>query len=444
MRFPRNIRHLSSAQVILLGFLFLILTGTALLMLPISTRQIGGASFTEALFTATSASCVTGLVVHDTALYWSGFGQAVILLLLQVGGMGIVTVAIAIVMLSGRKIGLMQRSTLQEAIAAPQVGGIVRLTGFILRITLIIETAGAVLLATVFCPEYGFWAGLWRAVFHSVSAFCNAGFDLMGTKEAYSSLTSYAAQPVVNLAVMGLIVAGGLGFLTLEDFRTHRHHFRQYRLQTKIVLSVTAFLIVMSAVYFFFCEFSELKTGERIWASLFQAVTPRTAGFNTEDLTTLSETGRIVTIVLMLIGGSPGSTAGGMKTTTAAVLLLSAAAAFRKREDAQCFGRRLPPETVRNAGACLLMYLTLFMVGGLLISAREGLPVLDCLFEAASAIGTVGLSLGMTPGLSLFSRLILIALMFVGRVGGLTLVFATFTGSHASGAKLPLEKITVG
>lgn len=437
-------RHLSPSQIILLGFFILILVGSLLLMLPVATRHPGGASFSDALFTATSAACVTGLVVQDTATYWSSFGQVVILALIQVGGMGVITFAVTITMISGRKIGLMQRSTLQEAISAPQMGGIVRLTNFVLKTVVVIELTGAVLMAPTFCREFGVPHGLWYSVFHSVSAFCNAGFDLMGSRQAFSSLTFFAQSPVINLTIMALIVTGGIGFLTWDDIRSNGYHLKHYRMQSKVILSVTGFLIAAAAVFYFFHEYSAFPLGERIWVSLFQAITPRTAGFNTTDLGTLSETGRIVTILLMLIGGSPGSTAGGMKTTTVAVLIFSAAAAFRRREDAQCFGRRISPVAVRNAMAVMLMYLTAFLVGGILIGEMDGIPVLTCLFEAASAIGTVGLTLGITPDLSLFSQGILVALMFFGRVGGLTLVFATFTGTHPCGAKLPQEKITVG
>ncbi len=440
----RKQKRITTFQTILLGFLLLILTGSLLLMLPIATRQDGRASLPDALFTAASAACVTGLVVQDTATYWSAFGQGVILMLIQIGGMGVVTFAVAIAMLSGRKIGLMQRSTLQEAISAPKVGGIVRLTGFIIRAVFLIEFVGAAAMAPVFCKTVGFPKGLWYALFHSVSAFCNAGFDLMGIQAPYSSLTSFATQPVINITIMALIIVGGIGFLTWEDVCTHGVHLKAYRMQSKVVFSATAILIASSVAFFYFHEFAYLDRTERVWAALFQAVTPRTAGFNTASLNTLSENGRVVTILLMLIGGSPGSTAGGMKTTTAAVLIFSATAAFHRREDAQCFGRRIPPEVIRNAAACALMYLTLFLFGGLIISELEGLPVLDCLFESASAIGTVGLTVGITPTLSRLSRGILIALMFFGRVGGLTMVFAAFAGTNTGGAKLPIEKITVG
>ncbi len=436
-------RKLSSSQIILFGFAGVILVGTLLLMLPFSTSSGTRTSFWDALFTSTSAVCVTGLVVVATATYWSAFGQAVILLLIQIGGMGVVTVAAAIAMASGRKISLMQRSTMQDAISAPQVGGIVRFTGFILKGIFLFELLGALVLMTVFIPEYG-WKGIWMAVFHSISAFCNAGFDLMGANAPYSSLTAYAVHPVVNVTIMLLIVIGGIGFLTWQDICQNGFHIKRYRMQSKVILATTGILLLVPAVYFFFFEFSAEPMDRRLLLSLFQSVTPRTAGFNTADLTAFSETGQVLTIGLMLIGGSPGSTAGGMKTTTAAVLIACAVAVFRRRENGRYFGRRIADETVKNAVSVFLMYISLFLLGGMIISRVENLPILTSLFETASAIGTVGLTLGITPSLCLVSKLILISLMFLGRVGGLTLIFATLSANKNTLSKLPLEKITVG
>lgn len=434
----------SPFRIIIFGFLLVILNGSFLLMLPVSTRAGISTPFLDALFTSTSAVCVTGLVLHDTATYWSMFGQLVIILLIQIGGLGVVTVAGAFAILSGRKIGLMQRSTMREAIAAPNVGGIVRLTEFILKTALVVELLGAMLLFPVFCGEFGYIKGAWYALFHSISAFCNAGFDLMGIKAPFSSLMDYASQPVVSIVIAALIVVGGIGFLTWEDIRTNRLKLHKYRMQSKVILTVTGALILLPATYFFLFEFGAAPAGERILLSIFQAITPRTAGFNTADLTAMSETGQAVIIMLMLIGGSPGSTAGGMKTTTLAVLLSSALAVFRRREDPHFFNRRVPNETVTQAATIMMMYLILFLAGGLIISRLENLPVLTCLFETASAIGTVGLSLGITPQLSWISQLILIVLMYFGRVGGLTLIFAAISNIQGSSARLPQERITVG
>lgn len=437
-------RNITSFQVIILGFFSIIMIGSLLLMLPAATQDGAGANFPDALFTATSAVCVTGLVVHDTATYWSVFGQGVILLLIQIGGMGVVTVAVAIVAISGRKIGLMQRSVMQESISAHHVGGIVRMTRFILKTSILIEMTGAVFLMPVFCKDFGFVKGIWYSVFHSISAFCNAGFDLIGIREPFSSLTSYTTNPIVNGTVMALIVIGGIGFLTWEDIKNQKWHWKKYRMQSKVVLSVTAGLIIVPAAWLFFCEFKEMPLSERIWSSLFQSVTMRTAGFNTADLTMLSETGLMAMIVLMLIGGSPGSTAGGMKTTTAAVMCSNALAVFRKRESAHFYGRRIPEEAVQVAATVFMMYVVLSLSGGMAISYIEDIPLLSALFETSSAIGTVGLTLGVTLKLRGISRAILIGLMFFGRVGGLTIIFAAVSERKKNVSELPQEKITVG
>ena len=441
--------RVSPARVIILGFLLLILLGTALLMLPFSTKARGGASFSDALFTATYATCVTGLVVRDTASCWSGFGQLVILLLIQVGGMGVVTMAVAIFIFSGKRIGLKQRWVMQESISAPQVGGIVRMTGFILKTAFAMEGIGAAILALRFCPRFGLWRGLWYSVFHSVSAFCNAGFDLMGEEAPFSSLTGYTGDPVVNLTVVLLVVVGGLGFMTWQDIAAHRLCFQAYRLQSKLILVTTAGLLTFGFLFFLLYEFrlpqwDGLSLGEKVLAALFQSVTPRTAGFNTVELGQLSETGRLLTSLLMLTGGSPGSTAGGFKTTTLAVLILSAAAVFQRQRSARCFGRRVQEPALQSACAIFLLYISLFLTGGMLICCMDHVPLMDSLFEAASAIGTVGLSLGGTARFSLASRMILVFLMYFGRVGGLTMIYAFTAGNGTSVSQFPQEPVTVG
>lgn len=435
---------LTSAQIIILGFAAVILIGSLLLMLPFATKGPGSATFLEALFTATSATCVTGLIVQDTATYWTLFGQLVLITLIQIGGLGVVTVASAIAMKSGKKIGLMHRSTMQESISAPQVGGIVRLTAFILKMTLLFEATGAVCMATVFIPQFGFLKGIWYSIFHSISAFCNAGFDLMGVSAPYSSLTAFSDNFVINLTIILLIIIGGIGFLTWEDVVTKKLKFSRYRMQSKVILSVSAILIAVPAIYFYFGEFAHIQGTERLLSALFQSVTTRTAGFNTVDLTKLSETGILVMSILMLIGGSPGSTAGGMKTTTVAVLLGNCISVFRRGEDVHFYGRRIPEQTIQNAAAIIMMYLVLCIGGAMVISKIENLPMMTCLFETASAVGTVGLTLGITPELGTVSRLILILLMYLGRVGGLTVIFATVSGTKSGSAKYPQEKMTVG
>ncbi len=437
-------KHLTSFQLIILGFAGVILFGTVLLMLPFSTLDKVTTPFHDALFTATSAVCVTGLVVKDTGSYWSMAGQAIILALIQIGGLGVVTVAASVSLLSGRKISLMQRSTMQDAISAPKVGGIVRLTRFILKGTFLIEAAGVLLLLPVFLPDYG-GKGIWMSVFHSISAFCNAGFDILGTADnPFPSLTGYSGNALVNVGIMLLIIVGGIGFLTWDDIYTNKLNFKRYRMQSKIILMTTAGLILFPAFFFFACDLKTLSAGKRLLAAVFQSVTTRTAGFNTIDISKMSEASKAVMILLMLVGGSPGSTAGGMKTTTFTVLILNAIATFRSQENAGAFGRRLECHVIKNAATIAMLYFTLFFCGGIAISVYEDLPLLDCLYEAASAVGTVGLTLGITPGLHVFSQNVLIILMYLGRVGGLTLIYAVFSGRNKGNAKLPLEKITVG
>lgn len=437
-------KRLSSFQIILLGFAGVILLGALLLMLPISSAERVVTPFNEALFTSTSAVCVTGLVVKDTGSYWSAFGQAVIITLIQIGGLGVVTIAASFSMLAGRRISLMQRSTMQDAISAPKVGGIVKLTKFIITGTFIIEAVGAVSMMPVFCKNFGA-KGIWMSVFHSVSAFCNAGFDILGTEgNQFCSLTPYTSNPVINITVMLLIVIGGIGFLTWDDICNNKFKIKKYSMQSKIILLTSLILILLPAIYFFIFDYSDYSIGNRLLASLFQSITTRTAGFNTTDLTKLTRPSQAIMIFLMLVGGSPGSTAGGLKTTTMAVLILNAFACFKRKENVCAFGRRIDDSVIKNAATIVMMYITLFFIGGVSICTIEKLPLVASLFETASAIGTVGLTLGITPKLSLASQIILIILMYLGRVGGLTLIYATLSVKKQINAKLPLDKITVG
>lgn len=437
-------KKISSFQKIILGFAGLIFLGALLLMLPISTRSRVVTPFPDALFTAVSAGCVTGLVVRDTATYWSGFGQAVILTLIQIGGLGVITFAVSLALLSGKRISLSQRSVMQSSISAPQVGGIVRLTGFILRVTAAAEICGALCLMPVFCRDFGA-KGIWLSFFHSISAFCNAGFDLMGSRgKEFVSLTQYAGSPWPQIVLILLIVMGGLGFLTWEDVSLHRFRLRHYRMQSKVILTMTGLLILLPAIYFFLFEFRNEPMGTRIANSVFQSVTTRTAGFNTADLSAMHEPGQAIMILLMLTGASPGSTAGGIKTTTVAVLLANTWATFHRKDSATFFGRRIDQKTVKDASTILVLYAVLFITGAILISLLEGIPIHDCLFETASAIATVGLTLGVTTKLGVISKCILMLLMFTGRVGGLTLIYAALPDSPKIISKLPQEKISIG
>ncbi len=440
--------RISPSQIIILGYFLFIICGTGLLMLPFTTRDGAGPDFGDALFTATSAITVTGLVVHDTASYWSDFGHAVILMLIQAGGLGVMSMAVAVAVLAGQKIGFRLRWVMQESISAPHLAGIVRLTGFIFRTVLLMELAGAALLALRFCPQVGLGKGLWMALFHSVSAFCNAGFDLMGEAQPYSSLTAYASDPLVCLVIAFLIIAGGIGFITMDDIRTHGRHVHSYRLQSKLVLLFSAVLLAVGFLFFFFYEFQRggwhMSEPEAALAAFFQSVSPRTAGFNSVDLTALSPLGKLVTILLMLVGAAPGSTGGGFKVTTLAVLILGLMSIFLHRNDVRGFGRRLPDMALRRASGIFMFYLLLFLAGGMLISAFDELPLMTAFFEAASAISTVGLSLGATPELSDASRGILILLMYFGRVGSLTVVFAVSSGIRQDAFRYPSEDVAVG
>ena len=434
-------RRLNSFQIIVLGFAFVILLGAGILMLPVSSADGSWTPFVNALFTSVTSVCVTGLVVCDTGTYWSSFGHAVILLLIQTGGLGVVTISASFTILSGKKIGLSQRSIMAESVAAPQLSGVVRLTGFIVRVTLGIELIGALLMAPVFCRDFGLFRGLWMSLFHSVSAFCNAGIDLLGVRGAYSSLTSYAYDPLINLVIILLIVIGGIGFLTWDDIYRNRHHISRYRMQSKVILSYSLALIFIPAILFFF---QDIPVGKRILVSLFQSVTTRTAGFNTADLSSMRESGQFLMILLMLVGGSPGSTAGGIKTTTLAVLISCATAVFARKDSPEMFKRRIIPDIVATAIAILFMYTSLGILCAMTLSILESLPLMPCLFEAFSALATVGLSFGITPTLSVPSKLILIAFMFIGRVGGLTIIYATMSGYKIQCGKFPQEKISVG
>ncbi|ETP72841.1 Trk-type K+ transport system, membrane component [Lachnospiraceae bacterium JC7] len=437
-------KKLTSFQIIIIGFLSVIVAGALLLTLPVSSASGHWTSVEEALFTSTSAVCVTGLVVRDTASYWSAFGQFIIMLLIQIGGLGIISVTAFIATVAGRKISLLQRSMLQDSISAHHIGGIVKMTSFIFKVSFLTEAAGALMMLPSFCSRFG-TKGIWMAIFHSVSAFCNAGFDLMGNKSgAFSSLTALSDDISIILPISLLIVVGGIGFLTWEDLAVHKLDFKHYRMQSKVILTTTFMLITIPTAIFFFYDFSMLPLKQRLCLSLFQAITPRTAGFNTFDLSLMSSASRALIVVLMLIGGSPGSTAGGMKTTTLGVLCANFMAIVRRKKSPQLFDRRIEDSTVKSAATLMLMYIYLTLFGAFIISVFDNVPIETCIFETASAIGTVGLSLGLTPGLSMFSHMILILLMFFGRVGGLTLLFAAVNSTGMEVARCPIEKINVG
>lgn len=416
-----------AAMVVALGFLIIILTGAVLLTLPISARSGEPTDFLDALFTATSATCVTGLVTVGTATHWSGFGQMVILLLIQIGGLGFMSLASIASFLTRRTITLRERMVMSAGLNLTENAGIVRLTRRVLLGTLAFEGAGALLLATRFVPRVGLWQGIKMGVFHSVSAFCNAGFDLIGTPDnPFASLTGYADDWLVNLTIMALIVIGGLGFFVWGDIWDKRR-FRRLRLHTKLVLVTTALLLCVGFLLTLIFEWGNpqtlgaMPTQDKVLAAAFQSVTLRTAGFNTIDQAALTGPSQAVACLLMMIGGSPGSTAGGIKTVTAAVLVLSAISALRGRTTVSAFGRTIVSRSIMNAVTMMIVGGMLSLTGACVISYVESAPFGACLFEAVSAFATVGLSMGLTPTLHTISHLILILLMYLGRVGVLTL-----------------------
>lgn len=444
-----RVKSLSPTRLLLCGYCSVILLGTILLSLPAAVRAAEDASVFTAFFTSTSAACVTGLILEDTWSHWSLFGQAVILGLIQVGGLGFMTVCITAVSVTHRKIGMSSRIVMQSAISAPHMGGIVRMTRLVFLGTLATEAVGALLLSLHFVPRLGFGTGLWYAVFHSISGFCNAGFDLMGRDGAFSSLTTVADSPLVNLTIMSLIVIGGLGFLVWADLVHCRFHLSKLTLHSKTVLTVTAVLIAGGGVLLFILENGgKAMTGMPPWekwqAAFFQAITVRTAGFNTLELSSMTEASLFVMVLLMMIGGSPGSTAGGIKTTTFAVLILSIVTTCRNRKSTEVFGRRLEEGATRTAACVLMSYLTLMCGVSIIISHVEDLPMLTTLFESASAIATVGVTCGITPDLSQFSAFLLAVLMIFGRVGSLTMLRAIWSGRGFTGSEVPQEKVQIG
>ena len=436
--------RLSGAQTILLGFVVMIVIGALLLMLPVSTRSGEWTNVADAFFTATSAGCVTGLVVYDTQSHWSWFGQLVILILIQIGGMGVVTMTTILSKIVGRKLGLQARTTMQEAVSAPNLGEIMKYTRFIFTGCVIFELMGAVLMSPVFIAEYGPLKGIWRAVFTSISAFCNAGFDLNGKYGEFSSMMPYMDNPLIVLTLVFLILTGGLGFLTWMDIRKHGLKFYRYSTQSKIIILMEIILIFVPMIYLWFGEYGGLPYNQRFLASLFQAVTPRTAGFNTTDYNDFSGTGIVMTIILMLIGGAPGSTAGGMKITTVAILFFTMISVFRREKSPAVFRRRITQEAIYGAIAVFMLDIMLAVSGAMCISKIEGIAFLKTLFESASAVATVGLSMGITPALTLPSKLILIFIMYTGRVGGLTLVFAAISRRSTVNKQYPADNIAVG
>lgn len=446
--FARTRKHMTQTQFIACGFFVIILIGTILLMLPLSSRDGHSAGFLDSLFTAVSASCVTGLIVMDTWTQWTLFGQVVIITLIQIGGLGFITIGVFVSVILRRKIGLKERGLMQESVNTLQIGGVVKLAKKIILGTFILEGCGAILLAFRFIPQFGFLKGIFYGIFHSVSAFCNAGFDLMGQLEPYGSFTAYYDDWLVNIVLMALIITGGIGFIVWDDLSKHKLHFHKYMLHTKLVLVMTAFLVFGSAVLFYLFErenlLVDMNTSGRILTSLFSSVTARTAGFNTTDTAALTDGSKLLTIILMFIGGSPGSTAGGIKTTTVLVLLLCVRSNVKRTYGVNVFGRRLEDDSVKRAGTILTINLCLALSASLIIMAIQPLSISDTLFETFSAIGTVGMTTGITRSLLPLSKVIIILLMYCGRIGSLSFALAFMQQKKIAHVKQPVERITIG
>ncbi len=446
---PKKRTPLSLPRTIALGFFIMIMIGTVLLSLPISSKDGQSTDIVSALFTATSALCVTGLIVYDTYTHWSIFGQLVILILIQIGGLGFVSMGVLFSIITKRKIALRQRTLIQESMNTLQLGGVVRLVKKIFIGTVFFEAAGAILFSFYFIPELGFIKGIYYSIFHSVSAFCNAGFDLMGFGGQYNSFTLQYDNIIINVGIMFLIIVGGLGFIVWDDLWKNRLNYKRYLLQTKIVLSVTAFLIIVGAVLFYIFERNNLFAGMgakgTILSSLFSSVTARTAGFNTVDTASLSSSSKLLTIMLMFIGGSPGSTAGGVKTTTVAVIIFYVWGSLRSSGDCNIFGRRVNDRLIKKAGVIICINLLLGLCGTMAIChLQSGAPISDVLFEVFSAIGTVGMSTGITRDLGTASRIIIALMMYCGRVGSMTFALVFTEKKTSAHISLPEEKITVG
>lgn len=439
---------ISPTRIIALSFILVILIGTALLCLPVSSRAGEWTMPLDALFTSTSATCVTGLVVADTYTNWSLFGQIIILIMIQIGGIGLMTVISMIFLFMKKKLSMQERMILMQSAGNVQVGGIVRLIKRILLGTAIIETVGALLLSIRFVPRMGWGQGIYYAIFHSVSAFCNAGFDLMGKYEAFSSFTAYSGDWLVGLTLAALIILGGIGFLVWNDILKFRWQFHRYSLHAKLILITTSLLLLAGTIGYYIFESGYTMSADnvptRILKSFFASTTMRTAGFNTIDYAGMSPSSVLLSDILMMIGGSPGSTAGGIKTTTIAVIFISMYSMSRGNSDSTVFRKRLGKDLVKQAAVIIVVYLTYMILGTMFICHIEGIDLAVSQFEVISAICTVGVTMGITPTLGTLSHIILIILMYSGRIGGFSLMLVFGQRTKEPPLKRPKEKVLIG
>ncbi|MBQ6820031.1 MAG: Trk family potassium uptake protein [Clostridium sp.] len=442
--FKRKV-NLNGVQILSLGFLTLIIIGAIILSLPISSQSGEATNFLDSIFTSTSAVCVTGLTTLDTSTHWSMFGQTVIMILIEIGGLGFMSFTVLISLILGKKITLRKRLLMQEALNTFSIQGLVRLVKYVLILTVSVQFFGALLLSTQFVPEYGLYKGLFYCIFHSVSAFCNAGFDLFGT-----SLLDYSSNNVVILVVSALIIIGGLGFTVLLEIYEFKG-IKKLSLHSKLVIITTITLIVGGTLLMFIFEYKNPDTllnmsiKDKFLNSFFAAVSPRTAGFFSVPTDNMTLAGKFFTIILMLVGGSPGSTAGGLKTVTCGILVLTVISVIRGREDVEVFGRRFTKELVYKAFT--IVFIGIFSVIGvtMILSYTEvGATFVDLLYESSSAFATVGLTLGLTPKLSSIGKILIILMMYMGRVGPLTVMLALTKKHKKSGYKYPEGKILIG
>lgn len=438
-------------QIVVIGFALTILIGALILKLPMAAADGKSTPFIDCLFTATSAVCVTGLVTVDTGTHWTYFGKTVIMMLIQIGGLGFMSFATLVSLIIGKKITLRERLVMQESLNSSSLQGLVRLVKYILTFTFSVELAGALLLSTQFIPEFGLGKGIYYSIFHSVSAFCNAGFDLMGN---FASLVPYYNNSIIILTVGALIVIGGLGFIVWDEIY-HYKKIKRFSLHTKVVLSMTAILIASGAILFFVFEFNNPDTMQpmslkgKLLSSLFASISPRTAGFNSVNLTAMTSASILLTIILMFIGGSPGSTAGGIKTSTFGILLMTVVSVIRGREDTEYFKRRVSKDIVYKALAVTVIGLGIVFAVTMILSFTErgsGMPFEYYLYEATSGFGTVGLTLGLTQKLTAFGKALIALTMYAGRVGPLTIAVALTIRKHDKGNSIryPEDKILVG
>ena len=443
----KRLKNLSGMQLMAVGFFLLILLGTILLSFPFASKSRTWTPLITALFTSTSASCVTGLSLVDTGSYWSVAGQLIILFLIQVGGLGFITLGASVAMLLRRKISLKQRGWLRDSFNVLDIGGILHLIRRAMIGTFLFEGVGAVILTIRFYPKMGFGKALYCGIFHSISAFCNAGFDLMA-QFGESSFMGYYNDPFVSLTLCALILVGGAGFFVWSDIFDHRLHFRRYSLQSKMVLSMSVALIVFGTLLFYLLEgnrlFAGMSTPEKLLSSLFAAITPRTAGFNTTDTGALSEGSKLLTIILMFIGGASGSTAGGVKVATIFVLLLHLRSTLLRMPGTNIFGRRIDDTTVSKASALVCIYLLLTLSATLALCGMQPLSLSDAMFEVVSAVCTVGMTTGITRSLTVASQFILIFLMYLGRLGSLSFALSFTDHKKLTHIEQPVEHINIG